>query len=105
MSTVEEFERDCAYCRQPIALKWKNGLIPSEGVCLVVDQVFHDKCWDKYSAKYNGSERSQARKDDGGRAWVIDQVDPIEETRANSRRTMSARNVAFERIPALGGNS
>ena len=83
MSTVEEFERDCAYSAadraEVIALKWKNGLIPSEGVCLVVDQVFHDKCWDKYSAKYNGSERSQARKDDGGRAWVIDQVDPIEE--------------------------
>jgi hypothetical protein len=48
MGTVEEFERHCAYCRQPIRLKWKNGLIPSEGVCLVTDQVFHDKCWDKY---------------------------------------------------------
>ena len=53
MSTVEEFERDCAYCRQPIRLKWKNGLIPSEGVCLVADQVFHDKYWDKYWAKYD----------------------------------------------------
>jgi hypothetical protein len=52
MSAVEEFERDCAYCRQPIRLKWKNGLIPSEGVCLVADQVFHDNCWDKYWAKW-----------------------------------------------------
>jgi hypothetical protein len=101
MSTVAEFERDCAYCRQPITLKWKYGLIPSEGVCLVVDQFFHDKCWDKYSANYNGNERSQARKDNGGQARVIDQVDPIEETQANSRRTMSARNVAFGRIADL----
>ena len=30
MSTVEEFERDCPYCREPIRLKWKNGLIPLE---------------------------------------------------------------------------
>jgi hypothetical protein len=61
MSTVEEFERDCAYCRQPITLKWKNGLIPSEGVCLIADQVFHDKCWDKHWANYNGGERLPRR--------------------------------------------
>jgi hypothetical protein len=53
MSTVERFERDCAYCRQSIRLKWKMGLIPSEGVRLVADQVFHDECWDKYWAKYD----------------------------------------------------
>ena len=53
MGTIEEWERDCAYCRQPITLKWKNGPKPSEGVCLVVDQVFHDKCWDKLWANYN----------------------------------------------------
>ena len=53
MSTVEKFERDCAYRPQPIRLKWKNGFIPPEGVCLVVDQVFHDECWDKYWAKYD----------------------------------------------------
>jgi hypothetical protein len=52
MSTVK-FERDCAYCRQRIRLKWKKGLIPSEGVRLVADQVFHDECWDKYWAKYD----------------------------------------------------
>jgi hypothetical protein len=34
MSTIEELRRDCAYCRQPITLKWKNGPMPSEGVCL-----------------------------------------------------------------------
>jgi hypothetical protein len=34
-------------------LKWKKGLIPSEGVRLVADQVFHDECWDKYWAKYD----------------------------------------------------
>ena len=48
MSSVEYFERDCAYCRQPIRLKWKNGPVPVEGVRLVADQVFHDKCWEKY---------------------------------------------------------
>jgi hypothetical protein len=53
MCTVEEFERDCPYCRKPIRLKWKNGLIPLEGACLVADQFFHDKCWDKYKAKYD----------------------------------------------------
>lgn len=53
--TVEEFERDCAYCRRPLMLKWKNGPIPSEGVCLVADQVFHERCWDKYRANHNGS--------------------------------------------------
>jgi hypothetical protein len=55
MSTIEKFERDCAYCHQPIRLKWKKGLIPPEGVCLVADQVFHDECecWDKYWAKYD----------------------------------------------------
>jgi hypothetical protein len=50
MSTLD---KDCAYCRQPIRLEWKNGLIPPEGVCLVVDQVFHDKCWDEYRVKYH----------------------------------------------------
>jgi hypothetical protein len=49
MSTVE---RDCAYCRQMIRLKWKEGLIPPEGVRLIADQVFHE-CWDKYWAKYD----------------------------------------------------
>jgi hypothetical protein len=54
MSTNQELRRDCAYCRQPITLKWKNGLMPSDGVRLVVDQVFHDGCWDKFFAVYNG---------------------------------------------------
>jgi hypothetical protein len=53
MSTNEEFQRHCAYCRQPITLKWKKGLVRSEGVRLVVDQVFHDKCWDKFFAVYD----------------------------------------------------
>ena len=48
MGAIEELQRDCGYCRQPITLKWKNGPMPSEGVCLVVDQVFHDKCWAKF---------------------------------------------------------
>jgi hypothetical protein len=50
MSTVE---KDCAYCRQPIRLSWKNGLVSTVGVCLVVDQFFHDKCWDDYLVKYH----------------------------------------------------
>ena len=54
MSTVK---KDCAYCRQPIRLEWKNGLIPPEGVCLVVDQVFHDKCWDEYRVKYHAKRQ------------------------------------------------
>jgi hypothetical protein len=54
MSTIEELQRDCAYCRQPITLKWKNGPMRSEGVRWVVDQVFHDKCWDKFFAMYDG---------------------------------------------------
>jgi hypothetical protein len=58
MSTVEKFERDCAYCRQPIRLKWKKGLILAEGVCLVADQVFHEECWDTYRAK---SHRKRTR--------------------------------------------
>jgi hypothetical protein len=53
MSTIEELQRDCAYCRQPITLKWKKGPMRSEGVLLVFDQVFHDKCWDKFFAVYN----------------------------------------------------
>ena len=53
MSAIEELQRDCAYCRQPIRLKWNKGLIPPEGVCLIADQVFHDECWDKYWAKYD----------------------------------------------------
>ena len=28
----------------------EEWLIPLEGVYLVADQVFHDKCWDKYLA-------------------------------------------------------
>jgi hypothetical protein len=56
MGTSGEWKRDCAYCRQPITLKWKNGPVPPERVCLVFDQVFHDKCWDKF------------RKDNAGRA-------------------------------------
>ena len=54
MSTIEEWERHCPYCRQPITLKWKNGPMPSEAVCLVFDQVFHDKCWDKFRADHIG---------------------------------------------------
>ena len=54
MGAIEELQRDCGYCRQPITLKWKNGPMPSEGVCLVVDQVFHDKCWAKFLADSNG---------------------------------------------------
>jgi hypothetical protein len=54
MSTIEEWQRDCAYCRQPITLKWKRGPMPSEGVSLVVDQVFHDRCWAKFRAYFNG---------------------------------------------------
>jgi hypothetical protein len=53
MSRIEELQRDCAYCRRPITLKWNNGPVPSEGVCLVVDQVFHDGCWAKFWADYN----------------------------------------------------
>jgi hypothetical protein len=54
MSTVEELQRDCAYCGQAVTLKRKNGLTPSDGARLVFDQVFHDKCWDTFLAKYNG---------------------------------------------------
>ena len=54
MSMIEEWERHCPYCRQPITLKWKNGPMPSEAVCLVFDQVFHDKCWDKFRADHIG---------------------------------------------------
>ena len=54
MSTIEELQRDCAYCRQPITLKWKKGPMASEAVCLVFDQVFHDKCWDKFRANHIG---------------------------------------------------
>jgi hypothetical protein len=57
MSTIEELRRDCAYCRQPIKLKWKNGPMPSEGVCLVVDQVFHDRCWAKFWAEASAPTR------------------------------------------------
>jgi hypothetical protein len=56
MSTTEEWRRDCAYCRQPITLRWKNGPMRSEGVRLVVDQIFHEKCWDKFWADYNGKQ-------------------------------------------------
>jgi hypothetical protein len=59
MSAIEELQRDCAYCRQPITLKWKNGPMRSEGVRLVVDQVFHDKCRDKFFAVYNGKRAPQ----------------------------------------------
>jgi hypothetical protein len=54
MSTIEELQRDCAYCRQQITLKWKNGPMRSEGVRFVFDQVFHDECWDKFFALCNG---------------------------------------------------
>jgi len=57
MSTIEELRRDCAYCRQPIELKWKNGPMPSEGMCLVVDQVFHDRCWTKFWAEASAPTR------------------------------------------------
>ena len=57
MGTTEEWERNCAYCRQPITLKWKNGPVRSEGVCLVVDQVFHDKCWEKLRKDNDGPAR------------------------------------------------
>ena len=67
MSTIEELQRDCAYCRQPIMLKWKNGLMRSEGVCLVVDQLFHDKCWDKFFAVYNG--KRMLPRGAGGQRW------------------------------------
>jgi hypothetical protein len=67
MSMIEELKRDCAYCRQPIRLKWKNGLIPPEDVRLVVDQVFHDKCWDKFFALYNG--KRTARRGAEGQRW------------------------------------
>jgi hypothetical protein len=30
MSTIEELQRDCGYCRQPITLKWKNGPMPQK---------------------------------------------------------------------------
>ena len=54
VGAIEELQRDCGYCRQPITLKWKNGPMPSEGMCLVVDQVFHDKWWAKFLADSNG---------------------------------------------------
>ena len=41
MGAIEELQRDCGYCRQPITLKWKSGPMPSEGVCLVVDELRH----------------------------------------------------------------
>ena len=50
MGAIEGLQRDCGYCRQPITLKWKDGPMPSEGMCLVVDQVFHDRCWAKFWA-------------------------------------------------------
>jgi hypothetical protein len=31
MGAIEELQRDCVYCRQPITLKWKSGPMPSEG--------------------------------------------------------------------------
>ena len=61
MGAIEELQRDCGYCRQPITLKWKSGPMPSEGVCLVVDQVFHDKCWRSSWPIPTVSERSWAR--------------------------------------------
>ena len=30
MGAIEELQRDCGYCRQPITLKWKNGPLPSK---------------------------------------------------------------------------
>ena len=37
-----------------MTLKWKNGPMRSEGVRFIVDQVFHDECWDKFFAVNNG---------------------------------------------------
>jgi hypothetical protein len=54
MSTTRELRRDCAYCRQQITLKWENGPICTEGVHVVLDQAFHDKCWDKFFAAHSG---------------------------------------------------
>ena len=65
MSTVEELQRDCGYCRQPITLKWKNGPIRSKDVRWVFDQVFHDKCWDEFLSVCNGKPalpRTEARR-------------------------------------------
>jgi hypothetical protein len=54
MGAIEELQQDCGYCRQPNTLKWKNGPMPSEGECLVVDQVLHDICWAMFLADSNG---------------------------------------------------
>jgi hypothetical protein len=64
MGTIEDEEwgRHCAFCGQPITLKWKNGPMPSEGVCLVFDQVFHDKCWDKLWTNYNEKRSALTRR-------------------------------------------
>ena len=72
MSAIEELQRDCAYCRQPATLKWKHGPMRSEGVRLVVDQVFHDECWDKFFAIYNGKRKLAPlrRSLDGGQVGV-----------------------------------
>jgi hypothetical protein len=43
----------------------KNGPMPSEGVSLVVDQVFHDKCWDKLWANYNEKRAALTRRGRG----------------------------------------
>jgi hypothetical protein len=82
MSTVEKFERDCAYCRQPMRLKWKKGLILPQGVCLVADQVFHDECWDKYRAK-------DCRKRTRGRAMQNRRSLPPVHFTATSRMPLS----------------
>ena len=68
MGAIEELQRDC-YCRQPITLKWKSGPMPSEGVCLVVDQVFHDKCWAKFLADSNGKRAPVGARCGAGTAW------------------------------------
>ena len=61
MCLMVELQRDCDYCRKPIRLKWKNGPMPSERVSLIVDPVFHARCWAKLLADSNVTERSWAR--------------------------------------------
>ena len=68
MGAIEELQRDCSYCRQPITLKWKSGPMPSEGVGLVVDQVFHDKCWAKLLADSNSKRALVGARCDAGTA-------------------------------------
>ena len=86
MSTIEELQRDCAYCRQPITLKWKNGPMRSEGVRLVVDQVFHDECWDKFFAVLQREASAPSRR---GRTTAAGGSEVMKEL---ARRTAVFRN-------------